>query len=251
MTNLEIIAHRGASFDAPENTRAAVELAWEQGADAVEADFRITRDERIIALHDDSTLRIAGVDLRVAEHTYAELQSLDAGGWKAERFRGEPIPTLEQLLGTMPAGRRFYIEIKCGSEIAEPLAATVHRAGVQPEQIVCICFSAAVLTAVRHVLPLSPNYLVVEFLRDPHSSDWYPDADEMLNIAVQAELTGMDLMAARLDAELARRVTAAGLDLCTWTVDSREEARRLIQLGVHRITTNRPQFLRNALANIK
>ena len=61
---LEIIAHRGASWDAPENSRAAVELAWRQGADAVEADFRLTRDGRIVASHDDSLKRVTGVDLR-------------------------------------------------------------------------------------------------------------------------------------------------------------------------------------------
>ncbi len=247
MMNFEVIAHRGASADAPENTLAAVQLAWQQGADAVEADFRLTRDGRIVALHDDSTLRTAGVDLRVAEHTFEELRSLDVGSWKSARWRGEPIPTLEQLLATMSSGRRFYVEIKCGAEIAEPLAAAVRAAGAAPSQIVCICFSANVLTAVRKVLPESPNYLVVEFLRDPHTHQWYPDADAMVEVARRAELTGMDLMAERLDAEVADRVRAAGLDLCAWTVDEPDEARRLLNLGLRRITTNQPRKLREAL----
>jgi glycerophosphoryl diester phosphodiesterase len=247
MTDLEIIAHRGASADAPENTLAAVELAWQQGADAVEADFRLTRDSRIVALHDDSTLRTAGVDLRVAERTYDELRSLDVGSWKSARWRGEPIPTLDQLLATMPHGRRFYVEIKCGEEITEPLAAAVRAAGMAPSQIVCICFSANVLTAVRKALPDAPTYLVVEFLSDPHTQQWFPDAYEMLEVARRAELTGMNLMAARIDAELAARVRTAGLDLCSWTVDSPDEARRLLNLGVRRITTNVPSKLREAL----
>ncbi len=244
---VEIIGHRGASWDAPENTRAAVALAWEQGADAVEADFRLTRDGQIVAIHDDSTQRQTGVDLRVSEHTLEELRQLDFGGWKAPQFRGERIATLAELLDTLPSGKRFYIEIKSGPEIVGPLAATLDAAGIAGERIVLICFSATVLTAARQVLPRSLNELVVEFLQDPHSGIWYPDAKEMLAEAVSAELTGMDLMAARVDAQLAEAVRKAGLDLCVWTVDSPDEARRLIDLGVRRITTNRPGWLREQL----
>ncbi len=244
---IEIIAHRGASWDAPENTLAAVALAWEQGADAVEADFRLTRDGQIVAIHDDSTLRQTGVDLRIKEHSLDELRQLDFGGWKAAQFRGERIATLAEMLATVPPGKRFYIDIKCGAEIVGPLVATVDAAGIDEERIVPICFAATVLTAARQVLPRSPNYLVVEFLRDPHTGVWFPDAEAMLAEAVAAELTGLDLMAARVDSELANAVRKAGLDLFVWTVDSPDEARRLIDLGVRRITTNRPAWLREQL----
>src|SRR6516225_8007886 len=125
---LEITAHRGASWDAPENTLAAVELAWRQGADAVEVDFRLTRDGHIVASHDDSTQRIAGVDVRVHESSLAELRELDFGGWKGAEFAGEPIPTFDELLATLPPGKRFYVEIKCGAEIAELLATAISSA---------------------------------------------------------------------------------------------------------------------------
>jgi glycerophosphoryl diester phosphodiesterase len=247
LQSLEIIAHRGASHDAPENTLAAVELAWRQGADAVEADFRLTRDGHIVATHDDSTLRIAGVDLRVHESSLAELRELDFGGWKEAAFAGEPIPTLNELLATLPPGKRFYIEIKCGAEIAEPLAAAIRAAGVAEEQIVLICFSAGVLAAARRLLPKSPTYLVAEFLCDRQTGLWYPDATAIIADAAHAELTGVDLMAARVDPPLAEAVREAGLDLSVWTVDTVEEARQLVDLGVRRITTNRPAWLRSRL----
>ncbi len=246
--SLEIIAHRGASWDAPENTRAAVEVAWRQGADAVEADFRLTRDGHIVATHDDSTLRIAGVDYRVHECSLAELRELDFGGWKGEEFRGEPIPTLDALLATMPAGKRFYVEIKCGAEIAEPLEAAVRAARLDEEQIVLICFSADTLIQVRRLLPRAPTYLVVEFLHDPEANRWYPDANESIAEAAHAELTGVDVMAARVDRELVESARAAGLDIGVWTVDLLEEARRLMDLGIRRITTNRPAWLRERLS---
>ena len=75
-----VIAHRGASKDAPENTLAAFSLAWEQGADAIECDIRLSQDRRIMVIHDQSTLRTTGVDLIIPRHSAGELRSLDAGG---------------------------------------------------------------------------------------------------------------------------------------------------------------------------
>jgi len=246
---LEIIAHRGASWDAPENSRAAVDLAWRQGADAVEADFRLTQDGRIVASHDHSLNRVAGVDLRISEHSLDELRRFDIGSWKGQQWSGERIATLEEMLAiAAPPASRFYVEIKCGPEIAAELARVVRTSGWAEERIVPICFSADVLVAVRRELPNSPTYLVVEFLRDPQTGVWYPDADERLAEAARHELTGLDLMAARaLDAGLIRRIRAAGLDVCVWTVDEEQQSRRLMDIGVRRITTNRPGFLRERL----
>src|SRR6516165_6861811 len=84
---VEIVGHRGASHDAPENTLAAVRLAWEQGADAAEFDVRLTRDHRVVAIHDTDTGRTAGGANRVvAESTLAELRSIDVGRWKGETY---------------------------------------------------------------------------------------------------------------------------------------------------------------------
>jgi glycerophosphoryl diester phosphodiesterase len=255
---LELVAHRGASADAPENTLAAVDLAWRQGADAVEADFRLTRDGQVVALHDDSLLRMAGVDLRVAEATLEELRRCEIGQLKAQPDGDRPwtdpqwpvqrIPTLAELLAITPRDKRFYVEVKCGAEIADSLLQTVRSSPFAEEQVALICFSAAVLTELRRSLPHSPTYLVVEFLRDPETGLWHPDALESLAEAQRHGLTGLDLMAARAaDPELLGRVREAGLDLCVWTVDSPDEARQLIDLGVRRITTNRPGWLRQQL----
>jgi glycerophosphoryl diester phosphodiesterase len=244
---LELVAHRGASADAPENTLAAIELAWRQGADAVEADFRLTRDGHVVALHDHSLLRMAGVDLRVANATLAELRQFVIGAAPAP-FAPQKIPTLDELLATT-RDKRFYVEIKCGAEIADALARAVRGSPVAEEQIVLICFSAELLVEVRRSLPRSPTYLVVEFLRDPESGQWHPDVLDSLAEAQRYGLSGLDLMAARAaDADLLCRVRDAGLDVCVWTVDSPEEAKRLIDLGIRRITTNRPGWLRNQLA---
>jgi glycerophosphoryl diester phosphodiesterase len=96
-----LIAHRGASREAPENTLAAFELAWQQGADGIEADFRLTRDGRIVCLHDATTGRTAGIDLAVAGASLEELKQLDFGSWKGSVWQGEPILVLEELLASL------------------------------------------------------------------------------------------------------------------------------------------------------
>ena len=93
-----IIAHRGASFDAPENTLAAFRLAWDEGADGVEGDFMLTADGQIVCFHDVDTQRVAGTARSSSESTFAELASLDVGSWKGARWRGERIPSLADVL---------------------------------------------------------------------------------------------------------------------------------------------------------
>ena len=114
VTGQEIVAHRGASFDAPENTLAAFRLAWEQGADAVEGDFYLTADQQIVCLHDKDTKRTAPNQTSrvVSKSTLAELQQLDVGSWKAEKYKGEKIPTLQEVLKVIPANKKILIEIE-------------------------------------------------------------------------------------------------------------------------------------------
>ena len=124
--HIKIIAHRGASHLAPENTLASVELAWRLGADAVEVDVRLTRDGRIVAIHDPTTDRTAGIHLEVAATHSSHLRRLDVGRYKHPRFAGERIPYLEEVLQTVPPGRQLFVEIKCGPQIL-PAARGDHR----------------------------------------------------------------------------------------------------------------------------
>jgi len=100
---VEIIAHRGASHDAPENTLAAVNLAWQQNADAVEIDVHLSRDGQIVVIHDENTRKTAGLNKNVSEQTLAELRRLDVGRWKGRQWAGEKIPVLAEVLGALPA----------------------------------------------------------------------------------------------------------------------------------------------------
>src|SRR5450631_4721748 len=107
-----IVAHRGASADAPENTLAAFRLAWEQGADGIEGDFRLTAEGRIVCIHDEDTVRVAGSRHVVADASYNDLRALDVGSWKGKQWRSERIPLLEEVLADVPDGKQAFLELK-------------------------------------------------------------------------------------------------------------------------------------------
>jgi len=155
-----IVAHRGASADAPENTLAAFQEAWRQGADAIEGDFRLTKDGKIITMHDDTTKRTTGRNLVVANTDWATLKSLDAGSWKGKSWRGEKIPLLSEVLASMPKGKEIFIEVKCGPEIVPALFKTIVRSKVTLKQITIISFDKEVIRAVKKREPqIKANWL--------------------------------------------------------------------------------------------
>jgi glycerophosphoryl diester phosphodiesterase len=243
---VEIIGHRGASHDAPENTLAAIKLAWEQGAGAAEFDVRLTRDRRVVAIHDTDTGRTAGGANRVvAGSTLAELRSLDVGRWKGERFAGEKIPTLDEVLATVPDGRRVFIEVKCGPEVVAELDRVLRASGLKPEQTAVISFDADVVAAVKRDWPDLPAYWVV---RLDAKGGTPPKAEELVARAKEVQADGLDLSASgALDEAFARTVRAAGLGLYVWTVNDPAVAGRMVRLGVDGITTDRPGWLRERL----
>lgn len=244
----EIVGHRGASHDAPENTIASVKLAFEQQADAAEIDVYLSRDGKIVAIHDATTKRTAGLDRKVAEQTLAELRTLDAGRWKAAEFRGEPIPTLEDILAVVPKGKRLFIEIKCGPEVLPVLEQTLQATATPSEKVAIIGFSLETMQAARARFPKLAIYWVQSLKEDPETKVWKPSAAELCREAQAAGLDGVDLSdRPGLDAEYVKAIRAHGLEFYTWTVNDPAAAQRLVELGVDGITTDRPGFLREAL----
>lgn len=243
---VEIVAHRGASFDAPENTVAAIKLAWEQKADASEFDIYLTSDGKIVVIHDADTKRTAGVELKVANTTLEELRKLDAGKWKAAKFAGEKIPTLEEILATVPDGKRVFIEVKCGPEIVPELNRVLKTAKLKPEQMCIISFNADVVAAAKKARPDLQCLWIVSL----NTKGKPKTAEELIAKAKEIKADGLDLSAtpAVLDKTFGGKVKDAGLKLYVWTVDDVELAKKMIAAGAESITTNRPGWLREQLA---
>lgn len=246
----EIIAHRGASHDFPENTLTSIKMGWEQQADVVELDIYLTKDGQIVLLHDATTKRTGGVDLKVADQTLEELRLLDFGRWKDARFAGEKIATLDEVLATIPAdpNKRLFIEIKCGPEVIPALKASLERSGKPASQCAIIGGSYQTMRAVKQALPQYEMYWVERFKQDKETKVWSPTADELIRQAKEAGFDGLDLRDQEpLDAAFIRKVKDAGLKCYVWTVDAPDKARQLLADGIDGITTNRALWLRQQL----
>lgn len=247
ITAAEIVAHRGASYDAPENTLAAMKLAWEQKADAIELDLWVSKDGRIVVSHDGDTKRTAGVPKKIADQTWEELQKLDVGAWKDPRFKGERFPALEAILATVPAGKRAVLEIKCGPEILEELAKTIQKSGRKPEELAIIAFNYETLRQSKEMFPQIEHYFLHGYKADAKTGK-LPELKPLIELAHAAAFDGLDL---HFDWPITKAFVAelddADLKLLVWTVDDPAIARRLIEAGVKSITTNRPEWLRQQL----
>ena len=245
---VEIIAHRGASHDAPENTLAAFNLAWKQKADAVELDIWLTKDGKIVCLHDGNTKRIAGRDNKVADQTLAELHVLDAGKWKSRQWVGEKIPTLDEALATIPDGQRLFIEIKCGPEVLTELERVIKESGKKPQQLAIIAFSFTVASLAKARFPAIEVSWLYDWKKDKDTGEKFTP-DQLITKTRAAELDGLDVrFKGPIDAAFVRKVRSAGLKLYVWTVDKPATAKQLAATGVDGITTNRPEWLRQKLA---
>jgi len=243
---VEIVAHRGESHTAPENTPAAVELAWRLGATAVEIDIRLTRDGHVVLAHDATTLRTGGVDVPVVDQTLAELQALDVGAWKSPEYAGERIPLLADVLAAVPPGGTLHVEVKCGPEIVPELKRVVDASPVRADQVFVISFHEDVLAAAASALPDCPRGLISAM--DEEEGVWRPTVDELVARALAVRADELSVLACGgLDEAFVATVKAPGLMLCAWTVDDADKARGLMGLGVDLIASNRAAWLREQL----
>ncbi len=243
-----IIGHRGASRDAPENTLESFRLAWSQGADGIEADFRLTADGRIVCMHDETAGRTTGVDLRIADTPLEELRRLNAGLRKGPGWSGAVVPTLDEVLAAIPDGTWFFIEIKCGPEIIPALEGVLRGWGGAPERIRLLSFSAELVAEFKKRLPDWYTCWLCDYRHILSGNVWRPSREEVLDTLHHSGADGLaSADRAFLDRGLAAALKERGTELHVWTVDRPAAAERLCALGVDSIMTNRPGWLKQRL----
>ena len=235
---VEIIAHRGFSAEAPENTLAALRAGIEAGADAVEFDLHTAGDGTPVLLHDETLRRTTDGKGSVYDHSAAELAELDAGSWFGPGFAGEPLPTLvEAMTALSPHPVRIYAEIKDvrRREDLETVAAVVEDAGVV-DSTVFISMDWEALDAVRAALPDALVGYIVDKRRRAEAAFERARGDDGALLDFDARILLRDPSWATLAAD-------DGVPLATWTVDAVEDAQALVEMGVPRITTNQVRRL--------
>ncbi len=245
----EIIGHRGASHDAPENTLSSFKLGYKQNADGDELDIHLTKDGKVVVMHDFDTARTGGVPKKVAEQTLEELRQQDIGKWGEWKDKGfsEKIPLLSEVLELIPEGKRLFIEIKCGPEILPELERVLKAAHKKPKQTVIIGFGYETMKQAKVTFPKLQVYWLHSYSADKKTKQ-YPKVEDLIAKARAAKIDGLDLNSKfPMDKNFVQKVHDAHLKLYTWTVDDPAVAKEECAAGVDGITTNRPGWLREQL----
>jgi glycerophosphoryl diester phosphodiesterase len=231
-----IFAHRGACAHAPENTIASFELALAQQADAIELDVKLSSDGYVIVHHDDTVDRTTDGTGRIKNLTLAELKKLDAGSFFAEQYKGEKIPTLEEVFEAV--GKRTFINVELtnyktrGDHLVETVCMLVKKHNMQ-KRIIFSSFFASNLSKARSYLPDVPRGLLA---LNGFLGSWarsfgftfgkYDALHPNLKDTTQQEVS---------------RVHRLNRRIHVWTVNKEEDLRRLFNWGVDGIFTDDPQ----------
>lgn len=247
-----LISHRGESSDAPENTMAAFRLSRERGIDGFECDVYLTADKRVVCLHDKNLKRTTGLDKGIKQAKWPEISKLSAGRWKGEKFAGQGVPLLSEILTLAQEGFLIYVEVKDGVEIIpylEKIIAVEPKA--TPARVVFISFNREVVRTLRRTLPAYRAYLLCGIKRDK-SGKPRPSAPELVKILRKLGASGVDIgFTPDVGRDYVRTVKEAGFSFHVWTIDRPSRARAARKAGVDSITTNSGMRLREAFRKNK
>lgn len=246
LENLKILAHRGASKSAPENTLAAFQLALQQSADGIECDVRLSADGEPMVIHDITVDRTTPGSGRVDSLTVRQLERLDAGRWFSPAFEGQRIPRLDQLLDQLPTGLKVRVEIKHDSvrsifkvvrAVSSVIANHQHK-----HQIGISSFHPGILLARRWMSPELPAARLFSanaryFLGRTHRGS------RLLGVS-GIDVPVLETLGSASDAAAWQtrflRWRAQGWELTGWTVDDPKWRQPMCDAGFSTVITNVP-----------
>ncbi len=226
--NIVIIAHRGANNIAPENTLKSFKKAIELGADFVEFDVHLSKDGEIIIMHDDNTLRTTGKDSLIKDMTLKELKKLDAG-------EGEKIPTLDELIEVAMGRVGLQLEIKA-SGMANKIIETLDNSGLIDSTLIS-SFNLSELLNIQKIEPkLKLALLILEVTRN-----------KTIEEAVTNNFHAIHPFYKMINDEFVKNAHENNVRVNPWTVDSKSAMRKLIQMDIDGIITNKIELAKKVL----
>ncbi|MEU0369598.1 glycerophosphodiester phosphodiesterase [Streptomyces sp. NPDC006283] len=259
--SIQVVAHRGASEDAPEHTLAAYRKAIEDGADALECDVRLTADGHLVCVHDRRINRTSNGRGAVSALELADLAALDFGSWKDAAESPDwkdpsltSVLTLERLLELVAdAGRRIELAIETkhptrwAGQVEERLLHLLGRFGlaspVSPADspVRIMSFSARSLHRVVLAAPTVPTVYLMQFMT-PRMRDG--------RLPAGTRIAGPGVRIVRNHPEYVARLHNAGHRVHVWTVNEPEDVELCVELGVEAIITNRPRQVLSQLGRL-
>jgi glycerophosphoryl diester phosphodiesterase len=235
-----VIAHRGASAAAPENTMAAFRQAVRMGATFIETDLQLTKDARLVAMHDPTLDRTSSGRGLVRDYTLADLRQFDAGAWFGPQFAGEKIPTIEEIIGFARENDVvFYLEVKHDTWGMEHALVGALRELKEAARAAVISFDA---NAIANVRRFDPTF-ITGFLYDRPVPD---PVQKAVGLGARQIVPHFKL----LDKDLVDAAHAAHLQVVTWTVNEAADMRKVLATGVNGVMTDHPDRLVSILQEI-
>lgn len=242
--NIAVIAHRGVSFDAPENTLSSFRHAIDLGVDYIELDVHLTKDGIPVVLHDQVLSRTTEIPYPkvVSDLKLSQVETIDVGLWFHEDFKGEKIPTLDEVLELPLIRTGLMIEVKEGSASEEELAHAVTGAlkgyvGINRKNFIYV--GSVSPKILEHVKKNMPNLPTIAIVHDPEIIDQHlknsPDI-----FAIHHSIATPTIL---------EKFKEHGKKVWVWTVDDLDALPDLIQSGIDGIITNRPKIFQEALLN--
>jgi len=233
-----VIAHRGFSGAAPENTLTAFQKAIEVGSDMIELDVQLSKDEEVVVIHDETLERTTFTGGKVFDYTLKELKKLDAGSWFGPQFSGERIPALKEVLGLAKGRILVNIEIKNPThgqysiiDLAKAALREVKKAGML-NQVIFSSFNPAGLEWIQE---REPRVWVALLYHKSWSS--LAEVTEGKNYSV------LNLRNAYLTKDKIVKIHSEGMKVNVYTVNFEEEMEQFIRWGIDGIITNYPELL--------
>ncbi|MEM6262207.1 MAG: glycerophosphodiester phosphodiesterase family protein [Bacteroidota bacterium] len=244
MAQTVVIAHRGASGTAPENTLSAVKRALEMGADQIEIDVHLSKDGEVIVIHDPTLERTTTGTGTVEEHTLQELKKLDAGTWFSEKFTGEPIPTLEEVLDMIDGKAVLLIEIKHGKQhLYEGISQKVIERVRKKKAASWVIIQSFETEVVEECIELAPDLEVHKLIvTNIPLLPLYTDGKLRFGSPFSFKgIKGLNPYHKTLSKRFVRKAHKKGWKVFTYTVNEEKAIQRCRELGVDGIITNFPE----------
>jgi len=244
-----ITAHRGASYDAPQNTIAAFELAWKQGADFIEGDFYLTKDKEVVCFHDRDTGKLADKKMTVEKSNWEDLKKLDVGYKKGKKWKGTRMPLLKEVLEKIPDDKGIFIEIKSGVSIVPYIKKIIEASNIKKSQIHFICFKEAVIRKCKEMMPDIKAQWLVSLKVNKKSGKANYSTEQLIDKLkkLKADGVGSSYSLSQVTAANVKKLQQAGFCWNVCTINKTADALALKKAGVDFISTDRPQYIRQAI----
>lgn len=237
-----IFGHRGSAFDAPENTLVAIYEGLNQGADGVEIDVRTTIDNQVVAIHDGSFKRTGKIKDSVCKTHSSVIKNIDVGSYKGEKFIGEKVPFLSEILDIVPKGKLLQIEIKNGIKAVIPIINDIKASKKSIDEIMIIGFCRKAMKKMKEEMPS----IKVAWINGEKSKINFKiqNSLDLVNICKENNFDGIDFDCRfNINDDFVKNFKKRGLELYSWTVDDIDKANFYKDLGVNGIATNRPKYI--------